>query len=141
MLIPLRQRLAQAYRLPLVRWLVAGLIFMGLTSACLYLYVDLLRFTVRIGTLLALETSTLLRFYVNERWVFATGALSWRRLGQYHVANAAASAVWWGATNLLHHWGVHHVLASILAVAFSTGFSLASNFLWVWRAKHPPKVP
>ena len=61
--------------------------------------------------------------------------MSWRRLGTYHIANAGASAVWWISTNLLNHMGVHHILAAILAVGFSTGVSMASNFLWVWRAK------
>jgi len=132
--------LTRAFTYPLVRWLAAGLAFMGITSAFLYLFVDLLGASVMVGTLLALEASTLLRFFVNEKWVFASQAMSWRRLGQYHVANAGASAIWWTATNLLSHFGVHHILAAILAVGFSTGFSIASNFLWVWRAKHPPKT-
>lgn len=127
---------------PVVRWLVAGLAFMGITSLFLYLFVDLLGASVMVGTLLSLEGSTLLRFYVNEKWVFASQhRMSWRRLGQYHVANAGASAVWWIATNLLNLYGVHHILAAILAVGLSTGFSMASNFLWVWRAKHPPTAP
>ena len=123
------------------RWLLAGLAFMGLTSLFLYVFVDQLGTSVMVGTLLSLEASTLLRFYVNEKWVFASHNLSWRRLGQYHVANAGASAVWWVAANLLNHFGVHHLLAAVLAVGLSTGVSMASNFLWVWRAKHPPTGP
>ncbi|HEX7632365.1 MAG TPA: GtrA family protein [Lacunisphaera sp.] len=126
---------------PVVRWLLAGLAFMGLTSLFLYVFVDQLGTSVMVGTLLSLEASTLLRFYVNEKWVFASHNLSWRRLGQYHVANAGASAVWWVAANLLNHFGVHHLLAAVLAVGLSTGVSMASNFLWVWRAKHPPTGP
>ena len=141
MLSFLRIWLTRAFTHPLVRWLAAGLAFMGITSAFLFLFVDLLGASVRVGTLLALEASTLLRFYVNEKWVFSSHTVSWRRLGQYHVANAGASVVWWVATNLLNHLGVHHILAAILAVGFSTGFSIASNFLWVWRAKHPPTTP
>lgn len=137
----LRIRLTRAFTYPFVRWLAAGLAFMGVTSAFLFLFVDLLGASVMVGTLLTLEANTLLRFYVNERWVFASHNLSWRRLGQYHVANAGASVVWWGTTNILSHFGVHHMLAAILAVGISTGFSMASNFLWIWRAKHPPTAP
>ena len=136
----LRHWLTRAFTYPLARWLAAGLAFMGITSAFLYLFVDLLGASVMVGTLLALEASTLLRFFVNEKWVFASQAMSWRRLGQYHVANAGASVVWWGTANILHHSGVHHIFAAILAVGFSTGFSMVSNFLWVWRAKYPPKT-
>jgi hypothetical protein len=49
-----------------------------------------------------------------------------------------AFTVWWGATNLLNLWGVHYLLASVLAVGFSTGFSLAANFYWIWHKKHRP---
>lgn len=111
---------------------------MGITSGFLYLFVDILGASVMMGTLLALEASTLSRFVVNDKWVFAKHSMSWRRLWQYHVANAGASAIWWIAANLLNMWGVQHILAAILAVGFSTGFSMASNFLWIWRAKHPP---
>jgi putative flippase GtrA len=137
----LRLWLTRAFAKPFVRWLAAGLVFMGLTTIFLFLFVDLLGASVLVGTLLTLEVSTLLRFYVNERWVFASHNLSWRRLGQYHVANAGASVVWWVAANFLNYLGVHHILAAILAVGFSTGFSMASNFLWIWRAKHPPAPP
>lgn len=141
MLFLLRIWLTRAFTFPLVRWLAAGVAFMGITSFFLFLFVDLLGASVMVGTLLALEASTLLRFFVNEKWVFASQTMSWRRLGHYHVANAGASVVWWVATNLLNRLGMHHMLAAILAVGFSTGFSIASNFLWVWRAKHPTTTP
>lgn len=133
--------LTKAFTYPLFRWLAAGVAFMGVTSAFLFLFVDLLGASVAIGTLLALEASTLLRYYVNDKWVFAAPSMSWRRLWHYHVANAGASAVWWVATNILNHFGVHHLVAAILAVGLSTGVSMASNFLWVWRAKHPKTAP
>lgn len=131
----------RALTVPLLRWLFAGLVFLGLSTFFLYIFVDLLGASVMVGTLLTIEASTLLRFYVNEKWVFATHAMCWRRLGHYHVANAGASAVWWIATNILNHFGVNHLIAAILAVGLSTGVSMASNFLWVWRAKHPPTAP
>jgi hypothetical protein len=28
---------------------------------------------------------------------------------------------------------VHYLVASVLAMFFSVGFSLVSNFLWIWR--------
>lgn len=113
---------------------------MGVTSSCLFLFVDTLGISVLIGTLLTLEISTLLRFCVNEKWVFKTNNFSWHRLWQYHVANAGSSAVWWVVANSLNRLGVHHILAALLAVGISTGISMASNFLWVWRTKHPPKT-
>lgn len=131
----------RALAVPILRWLIAGLIFLVLSTFFLCIFVDLLGASVMVGTLLTIEASTLLRFYVNEKWVFATHSMCWRRLGHYHVANAGASAVWWIVTNILTHFGVHHLIAAILAVGLSTGVSMASNFLWVWRTKHPPTAP
>lgn len=106
---------------------------MGLTSVLLYGFVDLAGLSVAAGSLLAAEVATILRFWINEYWVFTTRKPTWIKLGQFHVANAGATAVWWVATNLLDRLGLHHLLAAILAVGCSTGLSLGVNFLWIWR--------
>jgi len=131
-------RIKAVSQLPLVRWLAAGLGFMGLNSLLLYLFIGQLGLRVAIGSLVAAEVCTLLRFFVNQYWVFRSRDAGWRRLWQYHLANGTAFVVWWCATNVLEHFGVHYLLAGILAVGFSTGFSMASNFLWIWRKKTKP---
>jgi putative flippase GtrA len=52
------------------------------------------------------------------------------------VANAGVFILWWTATNALAYAGVQYLLAGIIAVAFSTGFSLYANFLWIWRKEN-----
>lgn len=121
-----------------LRWLAAGLAFMALNIALLYLLVDKLGIRVIVSTLISAECGTLLRYVVNDYWVFNHRSPSWTGLAQYHVANAGAFTVWWGATNLFNSFGVHYLLASILAVGFSTGVSLASNFFWIWRKRDKP---
>ena len=121
---------------PLARWLAAGLVFMGVNTGLLYLFVRGMGLGVPLATLLSAEACTLLRYLLNEWWVFGTAMLSRKRLWQYHAANAGAFIIWWAATNALARGGMNYLLASILAVGFSTGFSLASNFLWIWRRKH-----
>lgn len=123
----------------MIRWALAGGLFMGLNLLFLYGLVDLLGVSVLIGTLIAAEASTVLRYLVNDRWVFGHPAPSWRRLGQYHVANAGAFVVWWTATNAMNHIGVQYLVASVLAVGFSSGVSLGSNFLWIWRKRQDPQ--
>jgi len=122
---------------PIVRWLFAGLVFMGLNTIFLKVLVGVLELRPIVGTLLAGELSTLLRYFVNDHWVFGHKRPTWRRLWQYHLANAGALALWWLATNAIILLGVNYLLAGILAIAFSTGFSMASNFYWIWRKKHP----
>jgi putative flippase GtrA len=89
------------------------------------------------ATLISAELCTILRFFVNEHWVFKGIGPVWKRLLQYHVANAGSFVVWMIAANLLIHWGIHYLLASALAVGISITASMASNFLWVWRRLDP----
>jgi putative flippase GtrA len=126
--------------LSLLRWLCAGLAFMGINTALLYLFVQHLGLKVPIATLIGAEICTLLRYVINELWVFRSGRLSWLKLWQYHLANGTAFLVWWISANILNQLGVHYLLASILAVGFSTTISLASNFFWIWRAKNQTEV-
>jgi len=123
---------------PLVRWIIAGGVFLVLNTGFLYLLVGVLGVPVAAGTLVSAELCTLLRYLVNDHWVFGHPRPSWRRLWQYHVANGAAFVVWWVAANGLNLLGVHYLLAGILAVGFSTGFSMGTNFFWIWRHKHHP---
>jgi putative flippase GtrA len=127
-------------RKSLIRWFVAGLLFMGVNTLVLYFLVRWLSVTVMLATLVSAEICTLLRFVLNERWVFGLQKQSWTRLGQYHVANGGAFIVWWLGTNALTHFGVNYLLASIVAVALSTGLSFTSNFYWVWRTKKQPTI-
>lgn len=121
----------------LLRWFAAGLAFMGISTALLYGFVDLLGLSVPVGTLLTAEASTLLRFLVNHYWVFGLRNPTLRNCIQYHIANAGAFALWWATANALTLLGMHYLLAGIAAVACSTLLSLSTNFFWIWRKRHP----
>jgi 8-oxo-dGTP pyrophosphatase MutT (NUDIX family) len=133
----------------IVRWLAAGLFFMGVNTGFLYLLVRLAALRVVVATVVSAEICTVLRFILNEWWVFGTNIFSWRRLWQYHLANGGAFLVWWAGTNVLTGIGLNYIAASILAVSLSTGFSFASNFFWIWRKRFvhgeshtvPPEAP
>ena len=121
----------------LLRWFAAGLAFMGISTALLYCFVELLGLSVPIATLLTAEASTLLRFLVNHYWVFGLRNPTIKNCVQYHIANAGAFALWWATANTLTLLGMHYLLAGIAAVACSTLLSLSTNFLWIWRKRHP----
>jgi putative flippase GtrA len=124
----------------MIRWFIAGLLFMGINTLILYLLVRWIGLTVAVATLISAEICTLLRFELNERWVFGLKKQSWIRLWQYHLANGGAFLIWWLGTNVLTNAGVNYLVASIAAVALSTGLSLATNFLWIWRSRERTKA-
>jgi putative flippase GtrA len=123
------------------RWLLVGALFAGLGLGLLKLFFEILGWPYWFSTLLQAEICTLLRFLVNDRWVFGQRTPTWQRLWQYHVANAGGFAVWWVSANLLQWNGVNYLLAAILAMCCSVVVSILSNFLWVWRKRTGEVTP
>jgi putative flippase GtrA len=121
--------------LEIVRWWIIGLFFTGVNIPLVSVFYDLIGFPYTWATLLASEVGTLLRFLVNDRWVFGYLRPTWKRLGQYHLAIASSFAIWWSVANILKQWGVHYLLAPVFATGCSVGWSMVTNFLWIWRKK------
>lgn len=87
------------------------------------------------GALLVAEVTTVVRYAINDRWVFGELRLRWARLWRFHLANVGGFAIWWAATNFLARAGIHYVLASTAGTASSVLFSMLTNFLWIWRKR------
>ena len=102
----------------------------------LYAFISLAGMPLLWGTLLAAEITTILRYAINDRWVFGERRPSWKRFLQYHVANAGGFVIWWISVNALPRLGMHYLVASTIGTGASVFFTMATNFLWVW-AKAP----
>lgn len=100
----------------------------------LYVFVEGLHVRLTAATLFSAEIATVLRFFVNNRWVFDNRAATWKGLWQFHCANAGGFLVWWFITNVLPHYGVHYLIAATAGIGGSIGFSMLTNFLWIWRS-------
>jgi putative flippase GtrA len=119
----------------MVRWWLVGLAFSGVSLPLLYAFHDLLSLALPVASLIAGELGTLLRFVVNDRWVFGNSAPTWKRFWRYHAAVASSFGIWWLVTNVLPGWGISYLLASIAGTACSVGWSMVTNFLWIWRTR------
>lgn len=116
-----------------MRWCAVGGVFGGVSLVLIKIMAGLLGWPYALATLLSAEICTVLRFLVVDRWVFSHARPTLKRLWQYHVANALGFTIWWSAANTLKAGGVHYLVSAVLATFFSVGFSMASNFLWIWR--------
>ena len=132
----LSRKVVETLNKPVYRWLTVGGSFLFINAFFMWIFVEKIHLAVFVATLISAEVCTVLRFFVNENWIFRTGQHCWVRLGQFHVANAAAFVIWLALTNLLVLRGFHYQLASVAGVACSVGASFLSNFLWVWRKHH-----
>jgi putative flippase GtrA len=125
--------LNRAIILQIVRWFTIGVVFAAIGLGLIHGFAGYLGWPYSLATLCSGETCTLLRFLVIDRSVFGHRRPTWKRLWQYHAANLIGFGIWWSAANVLQLSGVHYLLAAVLAMFFSVGFSFASNFFWIWR--------
>jgi putative flippase GtrA len=116
-----------------VRWVAVGFGFAAVGLGLIKVMAGFLAWPYAIATFCSSEICTVFRFVVVDRWVFGHSRPTWKRLWQYHVANAAGFGIWWSAANALKSIGVHYLVAAVLAMFFSVGFSMLSNFWWIWR--------
>jgi putative flippase GtrA len=117
------------------RWWVVGLLFTAWSTGVLYVVISRWRWSVPVGTFTTAEVGTVLRFLVNDRWVFGHPRPTLRRFWQYHLANAGGFVIWWSVCNVLPLYGIHYLIASLLATGCSVALSMLTNFLWIWRRK------
>lgn len=119
----------------IARWLAVGLAFLPIGLGLLYLLTDLLKLRLLWSTMLTGEVTTIARYAINDLWVFEQRRMSWKRLWQFHVANAAEFAIWWSVVNELPRLGIYYLLASMAGTGCSVLLSALTNFLWIWRRR------
>src|SRR5690349_14534146 len=97
----IRLKIGNERLLEMGRWWAGGLLFLVINIPLLYSLHDVLGLPVWLATLVGGEIGTILRFLVNDRWVFGNPRPTWLRLFQYQIAVASSFAIWWAVTNAL----------------------------------------
>ena len=92
---------------------------------------------------LASQIITIVRFFFNDRWVFGHIFPTWKRLWQYQVANIGSFVLWFAVSAYLtYEYGMNTTWAGFIGTIFSVGFSVFTNFLWIWKKpKHKKTGP
>jgi putative flippase GtrA len=70
------------------RWWAAGLAFLVIGLANLYVLIEVLRIRLFVSTLVSAEVTAIVRYAINDRWIFGEHHPSWKRFCQFPVANA-----------------------------------------------------
>ena len=126
------------------RWWIVGLTFLGVGSGVLYVFREFFAMPLLVATLASAECTILVRFLINDRWVFGHPRPSWQRLWQFHVASAGGFVIWYTVANalplLVPFFNLHYVLASAVGSACSVSFNMLTNFLWIWRKPDTKKA-
>jgi putative flippase GtrA len=97
--------------------------------------VSVLMVSMPIASATAAEALILVKFAIADRFIFGHSRPRWDRLLKYHGACLGALIVYWLVINgLVALADVPYVIGFIVGTGASLGWSLATNFLWVWRS-------
>jgi dolichol-phosphate mannosyltransferase len=130
---PLANQLRKLPLGSLARWWVVGMAFLAVGTVLLYTAKNLLHLPLILATPLSAEVTLLVRFLINDSWVFGQRHPTFKRLWQFHLASVGGFVIWMAITNGLYQLGVHYLIASVIGSACSMCFSIATNFLWIWH--------
>jgi putative flippase GtrA len=139
-----------------VRWWIVGLFFTFVNIPILY-FLELLPISPWLAWLLHSETPNRMpswlvlilaselvnipRFFVNDFWVFGSFFPTWQRFLQYHVANFGSFFIWFCVSLLFRYiFSLETYIAGLIGTVFSVGFSMLTNFLWIWRKPKEDKT-
>jgi putative flippase GtrA len=114
-------------------WFLLGLMASLLELALLRVLFELLQWPLPIATAIAAEVLIMVKFLLNDRFVFNHAWPTAGRLVRYHGASAGALLVYWLVVNSLSLvGGLAYVAAFVVGTAAAFAWSLLTNFLWVW---------
>jgi putative flippase GtrA len=122
------------------RWAALGVGAAVAELALLRALVEGLMLPPWLASAVAAEALILARFVIADRWVFLQARPSLGRLVRYQGACLGALLVYLVTFNILvGGFGALYAVAFVLGTGASFVWSLATNFLWVWRGApaHP----
>jgi putative flippase GtrA len=118
----------------MVRWWIVGIAFMAINIVLLDWFKGTWSWSLPWATVASAEICTITRYVINDCWVFGNPHPTWKRCGEYHIANASSFFVWCFIIIALgEKLQVDHRIAAVLATVVSVCLSMATNFLWIWR--------
>lgn len=117
-------------------WLVVGVAAAGLEFGLLRLLTNGLGLALWLSSAVAAEVLILGRFLVMDRWVFRHARPSLERLLRYQGACLGALLVYWLVINTASGaLGLPDWIGFLVGTGAALGWSLLTNFLWVWRGR------
>lgn len=107
-----------------------GVVVNSVTLAALYQGAHLPLFP---SSVLAVETSIIGNYLLNDRWTFGRQRLSLRRFAKFNLATVAALAITPSLVSLLVVLGVNFMLANFVAITANAAINFTTSAFWVWR--------
>jgi dolichol-phosphate mannosyltransferase len=127
-----------------LKFAVVGGSGVGVNMGLLYLLTRSFHIPLEFASPVAIETSILSNFTLNNLWTFRkrmTHVPFWSRLFRYHLVTGLAGAVNYLVLLLLVHLlGINDLVSNLVGIGVGTVINFFLNSLWTWRVQSPGKV-
>lgn len=102
-------------------------------SALLFALHEWLSVRLLIASPIAVEAAILNNFFWNNLWTFRAGGTSLRRLAKFNLVSLVGMAITTGILYFLaEHYGLHYLLANLIAIGVATFWNFTLNLFWTW---------
>jgi len=81
---------------------------------------------------LAIELAIISNYLLNDRWTFASRAISIRQFAKFNVASLSGLAVNVAVVWLLTRLGIYFITANLVGITLGFAGNYALSSVWVW---------
>jgi dolichol-phosphate mannosyltransferase len=117
------------------RFLLVGAIGLAINQAILFILVDFTAISVVMASPVAIATSMVATFVLNERWTWhdrGRGSLANRAL-LYGTINSAGLVINWFTLVALHRLGMNYLVANLVGAGLAAIWNFSLNHALTWR--------
>jgi putative flippase GtrA len=117
------------------RFLLVGAIGLAINQAILFLLVDFTTISVAMASPVAIATSMVATFVLNERWTWhdrGRGSLVNRAL-LYGTINSAGLVINWFTLVSLNRLGMNYLIANLVGAGLAAVWNFSLNHALTWR--------
>ena len=123
-------RRAQASRI--LKFACVGCIGIAVNTVVLYILSRWLGLPLVTSSAVAVELAIVSNYFINDRWTFASQAVSVRRFAKFNVASLSGLSVNVAAVWLLTRLGIYFLAANLIGIALGFASNYALSSVWVW---------
>ena len=122
----------------LVRFFLVGLTAAGIQTLLLWVFVDFGGVNYLLGALVAIETTILFQYFLNNLWTFHRSRHTTLReyfvgMGKTNLVRGTAIPIQLGILFALVNWGdQNYILANAVAIALTGVYRFALDSQWTW---------
>lgn len=135
----LRSLAAGSFAPQLRRFVIVGVVAAGVQIALLWLLVDIVRLNYLVGAVIAIETTIILSYILNNAWTFRHLRNSGRveyitGLLKTNLVRGSAIPIQLSVLFLLVEWRhVPYLIANVVAIGISGLYRYVLDSRWTWR--------